>query len=78
MTMLERVARAMMLRRADLSYQPLSLIYEDLARTAIAEMQSPTEQMIDAGVVADTGKTLGERVTNCFAAMIDAALSEGG
>lgn len=49
-----------------------------IARAAIGAMLEPTEAMIEAGVTADHGKTLGERVTNCHTAMISAALSPSG
>jgi hypothetical protein len=45
------------------------------ARAAIEAMREPTEAMVEAGVSAETGKTLGDRVSNCYAAMIDAALT---
>lgn len=45
------------------------------ARAVIAAMREPTEAMIEAGVSADHGKTLGDRVANCHRAMIDAALT---
>jgi hypothetical protein len=45
------------------------------ARAAIEAMKPPTEAMIEAGVAADHGSTLGERVTNCHEAMISAALT---
>lgn len=46
-----------------------------LARTMIRAMREPTEVMLDAGVTADFGKTLGERVINSHKAMIDAELA---
>jgi len=37
-----------------------------------------TEEMIDAGVTADHGSTLGDRVENCYRAMLAAAPSTTG
>lgn len=34
--------------------------------------KEPTEEMIDAGVTAETGRTMGDRITNCYRAMISA------
>jgi hypothetical protein len=45
-----------------------------LARAAIEALREPTEEMVEAGVTAETGRTLGERVTNCHRAMIDSIL----
>lgn len=45
------------------------------AHFAIEAMREPTEAMIEAGVTADTGNTLGYRVFSAYRAMLDAALS---
>lgn len=45
------------------------------ARAALMVVREPTEEMIHAGVTADHGKTLGERVANSHRAMIDKALA---
>lgn len=73
MEMVEKVAEAIRLHTTDAHWTP-----EGLARAALEAMREPTEAMVQAGVTADPGKTLGERVTNCHAAMIDAALSPSG
>ena len=49
---------------------------ETSAREIVGLMRNPTDAMVDAGVTADFGKTLGERVINSHNAMIDAALNE--
>lgn len=46
------------------------------ATFALEAIREPSKAMIEAGVTADTGETLGERVANAYRSMIDAALSE--
>lgn len=46
---------------------------EDIYRAVLKALETPTPAMIEAGVKADFGGTLGSRVTNAFAAMIRAA-----
>lgn len=47
--------------------------YRVKADAVLDELMTPTEGVLDAGVVADFGKTLGERVINSYTAMIKAA-----
>lgn len=49
-----------------------------VAIAAIRALREPDEGMIQAGVTADTGKTLGDRVAHAHRAMIDSILSEEG
>jgi hypothetical protein len=75
--MVERVARAIS-RTIDDERFWNSHGMQLAARAAIAAMAEPTEAMIDAGVSADAGKTWGDRVTNCYRAMIAAAPTPSG
>lgn len=77
MSMIEKLARAMEVRRRELIGQPLARIWEALAETAIEAMREPTEEMISAGDVEceDKGMGLG-RAELIYVAMIDAALQE--
>lgn len=51
--------------------------YKRLATAAIAtileNMSEPTPEMIEAGVTAEYGKTLGMRATNCWRFMLAAS-----
>lgn len=84
MNMIERVARAIYevspFRDTAGEYDEQSEIYRRMCRlfavAAIEAMREPTDGMIEAGVTADYGRSLGERVQNCHYAMIDAALEE--
>ena len=51
-------------------------IFDEMARAALEAMREPTDEMVEAGVTADHGKTLGQRVTNSHRAMIDKALED--
>ena len=85
MTMLERIARAIYSKHGfcydddERMFEPYP--FDELdeieranfvsqARAALIALRDPTEGMIDAGVTADTGKTLGDRVTLCWQALI--------
>lgn len=48
------------------------------AAAAIEELMKPSEAMIEAGVTAEHGKNLGERVSNEWQAMCRAALGREG
>lgn len=80
MSMRERIARALFERETvrqtgvtpDSSWETPPG-YFAAADAVLAELREPSEAMIEAGVTADTGCTLGDRVTNCWQAMIDAA-----
>lgn len=82
MKMIERVARAMVAEDSgpegsmlfDLHWKEFGEGYTCSARAAIEAMLNPTDAMIEAGVNAEYGGTLGSRAANCFNAMIDAAL----
>lgn len=50
--------------------------WNERAVAAIEAMREPTDEMIEAGVTADFGKNLGERVTFAHQAMINAALQK--
>jgi hypothetical protein len=78
-TMIERVARALEARRQDLIAQPISRIYDELAKAAIEAMR-PTDALANEAV--DRALVLQEhrdaekanvRFLNCY---IDAALQE--
>lgn len=84
MGMVEKVAIAIYKKRNGVLCRPWSILtthdktpYMDDARAAIAAMREPTEEMVDAGVTAEHGETLGHRVTNSHYAMIDKALESG-
>lgn len=72
----KRVAEALKLKRAEKIAQPLSSLYEDMAKAAIEAMREPTEQMIDDGSwVEATGEIVGKYAAKeCWHEMIDAAL----
>lgn len=83
MNMIERVARAMVVADSgpegstlfDIHWEEFGEGYMAGARAAIEAMREPTDEMIEAGVTAEHGKTLGTRVTFEYQAMINAALT---
>ena len=92
-TMKERIARAILKRRfydcePDMYGRDLERFFaehedglmveaQDEADAVLDAMREPTERMIEGGVTADHGGTLGSRTIKCWQAMIDAAISEG-
>lgn len=80
-SMLERVARALYeatpFTQTEGGFDDQSERYKRmcrvLARAALEATREPTDGMVDAGVGADFGRYLGERVANSHRAMIDAA-----
>lgn len=74
-SMRERIARAIASLRA-VEYETLFPSDYEAADAVLAVLREPTEEMVDAGVSADHGGTLGKRAANCWQAMIDAAMNE--
>lgn len=71
----ERVAKAMEAKRAELIAQPLSRVWGDLAKAAIKAMREPTEAMLVAGGENNsTGDYPQPSVS--WPAMIDAAMKD--
>ena len=75
MSMIERVARAIAEANME-DFDETPFLHEAMAIAAIEAMGEPTDEMIEAGVTADWGKTLGSRATGTYRAMIHAALNE--